>query len=162
MGEAARTMGEWRIMLEADDSHVVKITEKCKDKLKKIDEQTYEAEFNVRHAIVRSARVLTGIIGIAQNVFGVLGGVLDPVGQALVGCVTASISAMQSIAIAMGSNPITAFFAITTGAASIILSVKTLWDVTHGIDVSKDEMRRVNDALRTAHSTYVLMKGLEW
>jgi hypothetical protein len=60
----------------------------------------------------------------------------------------------------MTSNPFTFAFGLITAEASIVLSVKTFWEVTHGIDVSKDQMRKVNDMLRMAHSAYSLTRGL--
>jgi hypothetical protein len=132
----------------------------CQKQIDGVEEERQQTDFNIRHTIRSSIRVIGGTIGLAVSAFGLIGGTMDPVQQALLGCVTSTISALSAIATAMGSNPITATFAIVTGAASIILSTRTFWEVLHGMEKNKDEMGKVNDMLRMAHSAYSLSRGL--
>jgi hypothetical protein len=133
----------------------------CQKQIDGAEEERQKTEFNVRHAMTRSIRVLSGVIGITMSAFNMVGGSLGPMGNAIMGMVTSTISALQAVTIAMASNPITAAIAGITATFSIYLSTQTLIEVSRGIDRSKDEMSRVQQSLRMAHSAYTLFKGAE-
>jgi hypothetical protein len=91
-----------------------------------------------------------------------IGDSMDPLGRALIGCVTSAVSALRVISMSMTSNPITAVFAEMTAMASIVLSIRGVADVLSGMNRSKDEIERARGFLTMLHGFYIFGRGAQY
>jgi hypothetical protein len=108
------------------------------------------------------ARAMIGVVGITTSIFEAIGITLDPVGQALIGLITSTISALSSMSVALAAGGITAAMATVTAAAAIYLATVTLAGAVSGIDTSKSELRQAQNLLRMLHSSVTLFRAGGW
>lgn len=151
-----------RIGIECDETPCEEAIADCEKQLDQVETERQKTEQATSGSLRHMARGIFGIISITQSIFDMIGVSLDPMGQAIIGMVTSTISALQAIAVSMVSNPVTAPFAAITAGAAIVLGAYTLGTTIMGVNRSKDEIKKAQAMLRLLHSGMALTRTGGW
>jgi hypothetical protein len=150
------------IEIEADTEPVEEAIADCEQKLDTLEEDYQSVESDTRASMRRVTWAISGVAQIANSMMMSIGDSMDPLGRALIGCVTSTVSALRVISMSMTSNPITAIFAEITAVASIVLSIRGVADVLTGIDRSKSEIEQARSFLTMLHGLYIFGRGAQY
>jgi hypothetical protein len=153
---------EFVVPIHADTEPAEEEIADCEALLGEMDQETQRVVESSNMALRHVARGMIGMVGIAVSVLEGMGVTLDPVSQAIIGCITSTASALMAMATAMASNPFTAIFAGITAGAAISLSTITLAAAITGTDRSKQELKQAQNILRLLHSGITLGRAGGW